>query len=147
MNKTISEGEEKDMILKYCIEKGNKLTTSNVLKAELFPNTSIDKVNYLIGKIGNTIDPIAIVKMESRIKFIITSGITEIFIQQGGFTEKEKEEEQLKIKKEVRENLEGQIRELTRDNLRLNNWDIRFRWLIAIATFLTGFFIKYLIDN
>ena len=42
---------------------------------------------------------------------------------------------------------ETQIRNLTRDNLRLGNWDIRFRWLIAVITFLIGFAIKYVIDK
>ncbi|PIA80372.1 hypothetical protein BFR04_17070 [Gaetbulibacter sp. 4G1] len=43
--------------------------------------------------------------------------------------------------------LENQIRNLTRDNLRLNNWDIRFRWLIAIIAFIIGFITKYFIDK
>ncbi|CAM4356354.1 hypothetical protein [Gillisia limnaea] len=42
---------------------------------------------------------------------------------------------------------EDQIRNLTKDNLRLGNWDIRFRWIIAIITFITGFLISYLIEK
>lgn len=68
--------------------------------------------------------------------------------------EKEKLElENLKLQKEAAEyqksiqGLESHIRILTRDNLRLGNWDIRFRWLIAIITFLIGFIVKYFIDN
>ncbi len=41
--------------------------------------------------------------------------------------------------------LEKQIQNLTRDNLRLNNWDIRFRWLIAIGTFIAGIITHYLL--
>jgi len=61
--------------------------------------------------------------------------------------------ENLKLQNEASEyqkskrKLEAQISELTRDNLRLNNWDIRFRWLIATLTFIAGFIIKYLIDK
>ena len=42
---------------------------------------------------------------------------------------------------------ETQIRKLTSDNLRLNNWDIRFRWVIAFITFIIGFITKYYIDK
>jgi hypothetical protein len=61
--------------------------------------------------------------------------------------------ENLKLQKEAAEykksirSLENQIRSLTIDNLRLGNWDIRFRWLIAVITFLIGFIIKYFIDS
>lgn len=48
--------------------------------------------------------------------------------------------------REIRDK-EEQIRDLTRDNLRLNNWDIRFRWLIAIGTFIIGFIAKHFIDK
>lgn len=43
--------------------------------------------------------------------------------------------------------LETQIKKLTRDNLRLNNWDIRFRWVIAACSFVIGFITKYFISN
>lgn len=55
--------------------------------------------------------------------------------------QKENSEYQLSIRDK-----EEQIRNLTRDNLRLGNWDVRFRWLIAIITFVIGFLIKYLIE-
>lgn len=59
-----------------------------------------------------------------------------------------KKEEENKIKQDnERQKLKDQIDQLTRDNLRLNNWDIRFRWLIAFITFLIGFVIKHFIDK
>lgn len=42
---------------------------------------------------------------------------------------------------------EYEIRELTKANLRLNNWDIRFRWIISIITFIIGFLLNYIIKN
>jgi hypothetical protein len=42
--------------------------------------------------------------------------------------------------------LENQIQLLTRDNLRLSNWDIRFRWLIAIGSFIIGLIFSYFIS-
>ncbi|CAM3974036.1 hypothetical protein [Flavobacterium weaverense] len=58
----------------------------------------------------------------------------------------------LKLQKEAAEyqqsirNKEYEIRNLTRDNLRLGNWDIRFRWYIAVISFIIGFIIKYFIN-
>ena len=58
----------------------------------------------------------------------------------------------LKLQKEAAEyqqsirNKEDEIRNLTRDNLRLGNWDIRFRWYIAVISFIIGFIIKYFIN-
>jgi|TARA_R100000541_G_C1880642_1_gene82240 hypothetical protein len=57
----------------------------------------------------------------------------------------ELQKENFNYQKSIR-NKESQIRDLTRDNLRLGNWDIRFRWLIAIATFVAGFILRYLIE-
>lgn len=54
--------------------------------------------------------------------------------------------EATEYKKEIRHQ-ESQILNLTRDNLRLNNWDIRFRWYIAIGSFLIGVIIKYFMDK
>jgi len=45
------------------------------------------------------------------------------------------------------EYLETQIKKLTRDNLRLNNWDIRFRWYMAGIGFVIGFIMKHFIDK
>lgn len=56
------------------------------------------------------------------------------------------QKENLEYQKSIREK-ESQIRNLTTDNLRLGNWDIRFRWLIAFITFLLGIFFKYFIDK
>lgn len=58
----------------------------------------------------------------------------------------ELQKENLEYQKSIRD-LENQIRNLNRDNLRLGNWDIRFRWLIAIITFIIGFIVKYFIDK
>lgn len=61
--------------------------------------------------------------------------------------------ENLKLQKESSEytktlrEKEDEIRNLTRDNLRLGNWDIRFRWYIAVGGFIFGFITKYFMDN
>jgi len=69
---------------------------------------------------------------------------------------KEKENlvlENLKLQNEAAEyqksirGLESQNRNLTRDNLRLENWDIRFRWYIAIGSFIVGFVLEFIMGK
>jgi len=61
--------------------------------------------------------------------------------------------ENLKLQKESSEyakslrQKEDEIRNLTRNNLRLGNWDIRFRWYIAVISFIIGFIIKYFMNK
>lgn len=54
--------------------------------------------------------------------------------------------ENLEYQKSIR-NMENKIRKLTTDNLRLENWDIRFRWYLAIIGFLLGIITKYFMDK
>ena len=168
MIENFTEGQAKDEILRYCIRQKNSTIASTELQNELFPNTHVDVVKILIEKIGNESKGIATVNLKSRSKYISTNGATQMFIDQGGFEKietesnsaadfsKEKELlelENLKLQKEASEhrkskrNLENQIQNLTRDNLRLGNWDIRFRWYIAGVGFIIGFITKYFIDN
>ncbi len=85
------------------------------------------------------------------------------FQKQGGFkkifsdisteSELEKQKANLELQNENLEyqkslqKKEEQIQNLTRDNLRLENWDVRFRWYVAVVTFIIGFIIKHFIDN
>lgn len=105
---------------------------------------------------------------ESEHKDLFLTGMSEEIILNGGWLnhlriEKEKIEKaeskeileiaNLKLQKESSEysktlrQKEEEIRNLTRDNLRLGNWDIRFRWYIAATSFIIGFIIKYFIDK
>jgi len=61
-------------------------------------------------------------------------------------TEKEDlEKEKLRYEASIRE-LEQKNRELVCENLALQNWDIKFRWVIAFGTFIFGIIFKYLIS-
>lgn len=53
--------------------------------------------------------------------------------------------EKLNYEKSIRE-LEQKNRELVCENLALQNWDIKFRWVIAFGTFIFGIIFKYLIS-
>src|SRR5690606_6002293 len=102
------------------------------------------------------------------ILFVQYTGLVDSFLLKGGFTqvesdlksanktshEKERlqkenlvlQNDNLKYQESIRDK-DDQIRNLQRDNLRLSNWDIRFRWLIAIITFIIGFIINYFIGK
>jgi len=54
--------------------------------------------------------------------------------------------ENFEYQKAIRDKQE-QILMLTKDNLRLNNWDIRFRWAIAVVSFIIGLILKHYIDK
>lgn len=168
MIENFTEGQAKDEILKYCIRQKQGMITSTELQNKLFPNTSVDVVKNLLQKIDNKSNGIAIVNLKSRSKYIGINGATQMFLDQGGFTQietdlkselnfrKQKESlefENLKLQKEASEHQrlirdkESQIRDLTKANLRLGNWDIRFRWYIAIITFIIGLITTYLIEK
>ncbi len=168
MIEKFTEGQAKDEILKYCIRQRNSTIASTELQNKLFPNTPVDVVKILIEEIGNESNGIVTVNLKSRSKYISTNGATQMFLDQGGFTKiesdsnsesdfvKEKELlefENLKLQNEASEyqkslrDLENKIKGLTRDNLRLNNWDIRFRWYLALGGFIIGVITKYFIDK
>jgi hypothetical protein len=139
-----SEGEAKDLILKYCIENEG-IHSNRKIKDNVFPDIELDLVNLLLEKISNSADRILDSKANGR--YVSSNGITPYFLfEKGGYTQAEKNEKLLKEKTKKKENYEEQIRTLTIDNLRLGNWDIRFRWYLATGSFLLGIIVKYFID-
>jgi len=165
MIEDITEGQAKDMILEYCIEKRNSLINSRELGKELFPDTSIDIINLLLEKIDRSSGSIANVRLDSRTKFISSNGITSGFLKQGGYTKLEKDE-QLRLEKETKkESLELELSILQKDNfeyqknIRAQNDRIRnleeqikiisllklYWWLIPILISI-GIFLKTLWD-
>ena len=145
MIENFTEGQAKDEILKYCIEN-NGLNPGTQIRKDLFPNTPVDIINLLIEKIGNSTDPIAEVRLNSRTKYISSNGITPIFLKQGGYAKSEQDEYDLKDKAEQKENLEEQIRELTRDNLSLQNKQMKRTVLYSVIGFIFGAIITNLKD-
>lgn len=133
MIENISEGEAKDLILKYCIDNNKGLISSNELRKELFPNDSIDLVNLLLEKIDNTYDRVADVRMNSRTKYISSNGITSVFLEQGGFTKSERDAAELKEKEAEKERIEF---EKTTIDLRLKKWQVKTFWPIFIFAFI-----------
>lgn len=56
------------------------------------------------------------------------------------------QKESLEHERQIRDK-NTEIRNLKRDNLRLKNWDIRFRWYIATTTFIAGLIVKHFINK
>ncbi len=142
-----SEGESKDKILEFSIKYLGEHIPSSIISEKIFSKKDKDEVRYLMNQMQHEISEYAEFK-ENEINIFITSNkLTEKFFSNRGFAKIEKENIEIKEKSDQKENLEEQIRHLTRDNLRLENWDIRFRWYIASGSFIFGFIVKYFIDN
>ena len=160
---SISDGKAKDIILESIVRTENNLKQTEEFQKELFLNATLDDVNFLLKSIVDS--KLDLIKVYSGNKTYVTSiGHINPFLKKGGFEKIEAELkkaeskeileiENLKLQKEASEYAKNfrqkdeEIRNLTRDNLRLGNWDIRFRWYIAVFSFIIGFIIKYLIDK
>ncbi|CAH0998011.1 hypothetical protein EMA8858_04146 [Emticicia aquatica] len=66
----------------------------------------------------------------------------ELFIRQLEIDKSKLEIEKLDYEKSIRE-LDSSIKVLTSKNLKLQNFDIKFRWLIAFLSFILGLIIEH----
>ena len=89
--KTISEGEAKDLILEYSLENNDRPISSSEIKKEVFPHFNIDEIEFLFEKMQNTIDKVADIRISEYNCLITATGITKVFLAQGGFTKTEKD--------------------------------------------------------
>lgn len=108
-----------DSILKYISKDENKtqIYTAHGLKRELLNDLNEDEINYLIREIYvKNSDACRIESIESR-PVIYASGLTEGFLNSGGFTKIENDRKEEVIKIEEREKLEA---DLAKSNLKAN---------------------------
>mgnify|MGYP006956294580 CR=1 FL=1 len=140
---SISDGKAKDIILESIVRTENNLKQTEEFQKELFLNATLDDVNFLLKSIVDS--KLDLIKVYAGNKTYVTSiGYINPFLKKGGFEKIEAELkkaeskeileiENLKLQKEASEYAKNfrqkdeEIRNLTRDNLRLGNWDIRFR--------------------
>lgn len=122
----ISEGNALDMILNYCLEQAEKPITPYVLQKNLFSSLNIDEIKLLLKRIENAADKLADVRFGEHNTIILSNGITERFLKNGGFTGIEKENEIASQKRTKKEEIESQ---LAISNLRANELNEK----IAIA--------------
>ena len=102
----LTEGQAKDLILNYCMKNKGGYISSDEIRKNLFPNSTRDIVNLLIDKIDNSYDSILDIKSNERSRYIRSNGVTKVFLEQGGYTQSEKEEKILAKKEEEKQRLE-----------------------------------------
>jgi len=125
--KNITEGEAKDMILKYALSKNGEVVSSHAIQKEVLPEISTDEVELLFKRIQNSIDEVAEVTISEYNCFIESTGITQKFINQGGFFQSEKETKELEKKQAKLDELEF---EKSIIDLRLKKWQVKTFWPI-----------------
>lgn len=159
----------KDKILNFLSENRERHFDQRDLKKSLLPELNTDQIKRLLKEIIAYDEELMRVYKETTLSLPVEySGLIDDFLLNGGFEKieleinskseflKEKElleYDNLRLQKENSEyqkslrTIENKIRNLQRDNLRLGNWDIRFRWLIALITFLIGFITKWFLEK
>jgi len=116
--KTISKGEALDLILQYCLEKTEKEYVSlNELQTEVLTDVNEDIIIMLLERIKNSHDKIAEVIMSEHTTVIRASGLTERYLEQGGFTASEKREQAELEQEKKHKDLEFKLAE---SNIRAN---------------------------
>ena len=144
-NKTISEGEAKDLILEYALENNDRPISSSEIKKEVFPHFNIDEIEFLFEKMQNTIDKVADIKISEYNCLITATGITKVFLAQGGFTKTEKDNLELKRKETELSLIEF---EKSIIDLKLKKWQLKtFWWIFGFAIIGSGLSVYNFINN
>lgn len=147
-----------DFIINECLKNGFSVDVSSLIKKGYIKLINEEGFGSLVSESNATQEFIRYLHIlneygvcECNFKddqeFASANSKTLYFQKEGGFDELyTKESVENKYQKSIRIK-EDRIRSLTVDNLRLGNWDIRFRWYIAFVTFIIGFILKYFIDK
>jgi hypothetical protein len=143
--KIISEGVAKDLILKYALENIEGHITSYDIQKNVFKDSSIDEIEFLFEKIKNTVDRVADVRISEHNCIIIATGITKIFLGNGGFTKTEKDN--LELKRQETERILIEFEKSTID-LKLKKWQLKtFWWIFGFAIIGSGLSVYNFINN
>ncbi|QXP61585.1 hypothetical protein [Olleya sp. HaHaR_3_96] len=138
----------KDKILNFLSENRERHFDQRDLKKSLLPELNTDQIKRLLKEIIAYDEELMRVYKETTSSLPVQySGLIDDFLLNGGF---EKIELEINSKSEFlkeKELLEYDNLRLQKENLRLGNWDIRFRWLIALITFLIGFITKWFLEK
>ena len=121
--KTISKGEALDLILQYCLDKTEKEYVSlNELQTEVLTDVNEDIILLLLERIENSTDKIAEVIISEYTTVIRATGLTERFLEQGGFTASKKKEQAELEQEKKHKYLEFKLAE---SNIRANKLNVR----------------------
>ena len=126
---TMTEGEAKDIILEYAVEKMGQVISATHVHNELFKNNSFEEVEFLFEKMTLTVDKVADISINDYDSFIEATELTKIFLSQGGFKELEKKNLADKKREEEKELAEF---EKTMIDLRLKKWQVKTFWPLFI---------------
>ena len=125
----MTEGEAKDIILEYAVEKMGQVISATHVHNELFKNNSFEEVEFLFEKMTLTVDKVADISINDYDSFIEATELTKIFLSQGGFKELEKKNLADKKREEEKELAEF---EKTMIDLRLKKWQVKTFWPLFI---------------
>jgi len=114
--KTITTGETLDSILQFCLDNEgyNSLST---LQKELLPDLNKDEITLLIGRIDSAYNKIADVISPESNPLIKANGLTKRFLDDGGYTLREQEDESELEQEKRHKELEYKLAE---SNIRAN---------------------------
>lgn len=103
----MTQAEGQDLILTYLVDNPDRtFTAEHILEENILPEgTQIGTIELLIDRIGSTGDEVAYVNIQAHGHFIRSNNLTEVFLNQGGFTRYEKEESERKRIQEERDRI------------------------------------------
>jgi hypothetical protein len=144
----ITEGNAKDLILKFALKKPEDFISSQEIHKEVLPELSIDEVEFLFEKIQETSDKVADVRIGEYNCLINSTGITETFIKQGGFTKSEneylKQEKYEKEKERIefeKSKIDLELAKRMLEEFPKTKWFARIGFIIGIVLMLKELYI------
>ncbi|MEO9477224.1 MAG: hypothetical protein ABJG41_16885 [Cyclobacteriaceae bacterium] len=137
---TISEGKAKDKILLYAIEhEENGFVAASELAKKVFGDgLNIDEVTLLIKKISNSRDEIATTQFGELNSYICATGLTQRFLDQGGYEQLEIEEQAEVEEQKQHQNIQIELAQTTIEANRLNTRNSKFNRFTTIINILIG---------
>lgn len=146
-----SEAEAKDEILKFCIKFPKERITTNTIIKKVFPNSSREKINYLLKEIAVFLgaDKFTLkFNTTSSTSFITTNELTKEFLNTSSFTKIEienlkklrKEEEKATI--EFRKTkIDLELAEKMLEEFPKTKWFARIGFIIGVVLMLKELYI------
>ena len=146
--KNITEGEAKDMILKYCLDNVG-IHSSRDIKENLFPELHLDKVKLLFERMYNSPDQVLTFRGVGREAYISSNGLTDTYLNElGGYTKSENDKKENNLLKLEKENIEFEKSkidlELSKKMLEefpKTKWFARIGFIIGIVLMLKELYI------
>ena len=113
----LSQGKLKDLMLKYSFSGNGIPVSSTEISRELLTEINFDRIRFMLKEISETNPDIADIKMGEYETYIGANGLTQNFLDEGGFSISELIYKENLKKQSERENLEL---ELAKSNLEAN---------------------------